>query len=104
MLLMEAKCATSLCHNADTKAASLDLTPTAAAFGVNVVNAVSSQVPTALRVAPGQPKASYLLCKIDPACTDRAKATVVMPLGFPALSDVEIKTISEWILNGAKAE
>jgi hypothetical protein len=103
-LLMESKCATSLCHNSDTKAAQLDLTPTPASFGVNVVNASSSQVPGALRVAPGQPKASYLLCKVDPACADKALNTALMPLGLPALSDPEIKTISEWILNGATTE
>jgi hypothetical protein len=103
-LLMQSKCATSLCHNADTRAAGLELTPTPANFGLGVVNKPSSQVPGVLRVAPGQPKASYLLCKMDPACTDRAKNTAVMPLSFPALSASEIKTVSEWILNGALTE
>jgi hypothetical protein len=103
-LLMDSKCATSLCHNADTKAAKLDLTPTSAVFNVNVVNAASSQVPAALRVAPGKPKASYLLCKVDPTCTDKAMNTAGMPLGLPVLSDSEIKMVSEWILNGAPTE
>lgn len=103
-LLMQSKCATSLCHNADTHAAGLELTPTPAVFGLGVVNKPSAQVPTALRVAPGQPKASYLLCKIDPSCVDRAKNTAVMPLGFAGLSDTEIKAVSEWIQNGAPTE
>jgi hypothetical protein len=103
-LLMQSKCATSLCHNVDTQAAKLDLTPTPASFGAGVVNASSSQVPTALRVAPGQPSASYLLCKVDPACADRAAGTAAMPLGMTALSASEIKTVSDWILNGAKFE
>ena len=55
-------------------------------------------------MAPGQPSASHLLCKVDPDCADRAAGTAVMPLGMAALSKAEIKTISDWILNGAKIE
>ncbi len=103
-LLMQSKCATATCHNVDAQAGKLNLTPTAAGFAAGVVNAPSSQVPTALRVAPGQPSASYLLCKVDPNCADRAAGTAVMPLGMTGLSTAEIKTISDWILNGAKIE
>jgi hypothetical protein len=101
---MQSKCATATCHNIDAQAAKLDLTPTAAGFGASVVNASSSRVPTARCVARGRPSASYLLCKMSPDCADRGAGTAVMPLGMATLSKSEIKTISDWILNGAKIE
>ena len=51
---------------------------------------------------PGNPTASYLLCKVDPACSEKAAKTGLMPLGMPALSAPEIKTVSDWIRSRAK--
>lgn len=103
-VLFESKCATGPCHSAETHSGMLDLTPTAALFAKSLIDAPSSQEPGVLRVVPGQPAASYLLCKVSPACTSRAAGTGSMPLNGTPLSDVEIKTISDWILNGAPTE
>jgi hypothetical protein len=101
-LLLSSKCATAPCHSTETHSAGLDLTPDH--VQKDVINVPSSQAPTVLRVSPGQPAASYLLCKIDPECTARAQGTTLMPQGAMALSDVEIKTVADWISSGAPTE
>lgn len=101
--LMQSKCATGPCHTSTVKAADLDLTGDPAVFAEQVINASSTQKPGTLRVAPGQPAASYLLCKVDPACAAIADGTALMPLNSELTAD-EIKTISDWILNGAPTE
>jgi hypothetical protein len=100
-MLLAGKCATGPCHSAETHAAMLDLSPDEVTFAKNVVNVASSQSPGVLRVVPGQPAASYLLCKVNPKCDARAAGTVLMPQGATPLSDTEIQTISDWILAGA---
>jgi hypothetical protein len=102
-LLVEAKCALGPCHSATTQSGMLDLTP-GPAFAKSLIDAPSSQQPGVLRVVPGQPAASYLLCKVTPACAAKAPGTGSMPLDATALSDEEVKTISDWILNGAPTE
>ena len=51
------------------------------------------------RVAPGDPDASYLWCKVAGTCAARQGAR--MPLDAPALDDVDLETIREWIAAGA---
>ena len=57
-----------------------------------------------MRVVPGQPAASYLICKVTLSCESRAPDTGVMPLNQTGLTDAEIKTLSDWILDGAPVE
>jgi hypothetical protein len=64
----------------------------------------SSQALEALRVAPVQPAASYLLCKVDPKCEARARGAAAMPLGAPPPGEEEIKTLADWIASGAPTE
>jgi len=102
--LMGNKCASAQCHSSQIKAGGLDLTPNAANFKANVIDITSAQKAGAIRVVPKDPAASYLYCKADPNCSERAPNTAVMPLGQPALSDKELKTLSDWITAGAKVE
>ncbi|UQA60353.1 hypothetical protein [Polyangium aurulentum] len=102
--LMGSRCATAGCHNEAVKAGALDLSPNSLVFQQSVIGVPSVQQMGALRVVPGQPQASYLLCKVDPECDSRAPMTALMPITGNPLTEAEIKSISEWILNGAPLE
>ena len=62
------------------------------------INVPASQDPKRSRITPGQPDASYLLCKVDPACSPILGAR--MPLGVP-LTAQEIALLRAWISQGA---
>ena len=62
-----------------------------------LVNVASVEVPELLRVAPGNPDASYLVHKIE----GRAAVGAQMPLGGPALSQSVIDDVRTWISTGA---
>ncbi|TKC98597.1 hypothetical protein [Polyangium fumosum] len=102
--LMGSRCATQGCHTEAARAGGLDLTPTSATFVKDVISVASTQQPSVLRVVPGQPAASYLLCKVDPACESRAPMTALMPSAGESLTEMEIMSIRTWILNGAPLE
>jgi hypothetical protein len=102
--LMGSRCATAGCHTEAAKAGALDLSPESSVFQQSVIGVPSVQQMGALRVVPGQPQASYLLCKVDPECDARAPMTELMPITGTPLTEAEIKSISEWILNGAPLE
>ena len=63
-----------------------------------LVNAASVEVPSLLRVAPGNPDASYLIQKLEGTAAVGAR----MPLGQPALPADTIAVIRQWIANGAQ--
>lgn len=63
-----------------------------------LVNAPSVEVPAVLRVAPGDPDASYLIAKLE----GTADVGERMPLGGPALPRADIDVIRQWILEGAQ--
>jgi len=62
-----------------------------------LVNAPSTEVPSLMRVNPGQPDASYLIQKLE----GRAAVGARMPLNQPPLPQETINVIREWIANGA---
>jgi hypothetical protein len=64
-----------------------------------LVNAPSGEAPTVLRVAPGNPDASYLVQKIEGVAEVGAR----MPLNGPPLSAEVIAVIRQWIAEGAAA-
>lgn len=64
-----------------------------------LVNVASVQVPTLLRVKPGDPDNSYLVQKID----GRATVGGRMPLGRAALPQASIDLVRSWIAAGATA-
>ena len=62
-----------------------------------LVNAPSTEVPSLIRVNPGQPDASYLIQKLE----GRAAVGARMPLNQPPLPQETINVIRQWIANGA---
>lgn len=63
-----------------------------------LVNVASAQVPTLLRVKPGDPDNSYLVQKID----GRATVGGRMPLGRAPLPQASIDLVRSWIAAGAQ--
>jgi hypothetical protein len=98
--IMKNKCSIPGCHGSDTVAADLDLTPTVSQFS-KLLGAASSQRPDLPLITPGDPAKSYLYCKIDPDCADRAPGTKLMPRGQDPLGDLERSRIADWITAGA---
>ena len=88
-------CAGMGCHKPPVLAAGLDLS--AGHAYADLVGVSSSQCNMRLRVAPGQPDASYLLDKI--VGINLCKGTKMPKSG--SLSPAEIAAISEWICRGA---
>lgn len=64
-----------------------------------LVNASSGEVPTLLRVQPGNPDASYLIQKLEGTAAVGSR----MPLNAPPLPASTIAVIRQWIANGAPA-
>ena len=94
-------CAGTGCHVAEDEPASgLDLSPGRAY--ASLVGVPSAVVPDHLRVDPGKPDSSYLLCKLSPDCASRRGSR--MPLEGAALTDAELSTIRTWISDGAPAQ
>ncbi len=62
-----------------------------------LVGVASSEVPTVLRVAPGDPNNSYLIQKLE----GTASAGEQMPMGVPPLAQSTINVIRQWIIDGA---
>jgi hypothetical protein len=102
--VMSNRCALAGCHDAQAHAGSLDLTPTSNTFAAGVVAAPSQQAPGRLLVKPGSPADSYLFCKVDPSCPDRAEDTELMPRSQTPLDALELDRLRAWIEDGAPLE
>jgi len=90
---------TPICANCHAGAgAPLGLQLDAANSYALLIGVASSQVPSLLRVQPGNPDASYLFQKISGLATvgDR------MPQGGPPLPQSAIALVRQWISNGAQ--
>lgn len=64
-----------------------------------LVNAPSTEVPSLMRVNPGDPESSYLVQKLE----GTAQVGGRMPLGGAPLPQESIAAIRQWILEGAQA-
>lgn len=62
-----------------------------------LVNVPSTEVPSILRVDPGNPNNSYIIQKLE----GHAAVGGQMPLGQPALPSTTIDFIAQWITDGA---
>jgi hypothetical protein len=89
-------CAVSGCHLGAGAPFGLDLA-SGVAYG-NLVNAASGEVPSLLRVAPGNASDSYLIRKLEGT---PGIVGVRMPFGGPYLPQSTIDRIRAWIDNGA---
>ena len=63
-----------------------------------LVGVASSEVPGTLRVAPGNPSASYLIQKLEGTAAVGAR----MPLNGTPLAQADINMIRQWITDGAQ--
>lgn len=100
----------SSCHNStDTSPGGIYLGTQGALVYSNLVNVTSIELPTMVRIKPGDPAASYLLHRIDgdactlAECTD-AVCNELMPQGGPALDESKRLTIRAWIAQGALSD
>jgi hypothetical protein len=84
------------CHSGAGAAQGLPLD--AASSYAALVGVPSSEVPSLLRVKPGDPANSYLVHKIE----GRASVGARMPLNQPALPSATIQVIRQWIQDGAQ--
>ncbi|HEX5635707.1 MAG TPA: Ig-like domain-containing protein, partial [Gammaproteobacteria bacterium] len=85
----------TVCHSGASAPLGLRLDATnsyAALVGVSSV-----EVPSTLRVNPGNPASSYLIAKLE----GTAAVGGQMPLGGPALSQASIEFVKQWIAAGA---
>jgi hypothetical protein len=96
--VFDVSCAFSSCHGTEGVAqAELELS-SAAVSQSNLIDVDSTEVDK-LRVAPGDPGASYLLDKL--LGQNLAPGTAQMPnIGIP-LCDVKIQAVEDWITAGA---
>jgi hypothetical protein len=94
--ILASQCAVSRCHNTESLAGRLDLTPERSRG--NLVGIRSTQQPAATLVEPGDPPRSYLLSKLRGLVGIRG---VRMPLGRTPLAAEEEQVIESWIALGA---
>ncbi|MGH8231320.1 MAG: hypothetical protein ACRESY_05815 [Steroidobacteraceae bacterium] len=86
----------SVCHIGATAPEGLMLD---AAHSYNLlVNVPSTEVPSILRVKPGDPDNSYIIQKLE----GHASVGGQMPLGQAPLPTASINFIAQWIMNGAQ--
>jgi len=92
------KCAVPGCHIGPSNQlpGSMDLRE-GNAYG-NIVNMPSEEIPSLLRVNPGQPDSSYIVWKVEGRPGIQGQR---MPRGGPPLSQDEINAIRNWIQAGA---
>jgi hypothetical protein len=95
--IFNTRCAGGACHvDSLVTAENLDLTEAVATS--NLLNVAAVQDPKRVRVKPGQPDASYLMCKVDPGCA--AISGTHMPITEP-LSAQDLAVLRLWIAEGA---
>jgi hypothetical protein len=89
----------AVCHSGVGGAlpGAMGLTNVATSFA-SLVGVASTEQPAVLRVAPGDPDASYLIRKLEGAASITGDR---MPVGGPFLDQATIAAIREWIADGA---
>jgi hypothetical protein len=96
--LLLRSCAGTGCHVGELEpAGGLDLS--AGRAHESLVGVASTVVTDRLRVDPGSPDTSYLLCKLEPDCSARRGAR--MPLDAEPLPATDLDVIRAWIDDGA---
>jgi hypothetical protein len=94
-------CGGAACHiGEDLPAAELDLSE--GAWRSSLVDRSSTQRPEVELVVPGDPDASYLMCKLRGSCDERVGARMP-PVGTPGLAAEDVAVIEAWIADGAPA-
>ncbi len=92
--IFNSSCAFSSCHSTPGQAG-LDLS-SGTAFS-SLVNVPSTEVPSIVRVAPGDSAGSYLVMKLENTQSVGSR----MPFGGNPLSSTQIQNVKNWIDKGA---
>jgi hypothetical protein len=93
-------CGGAACHiGEDTPQAGLDLSE--GSVYTSLVDRPSTQLPDRKLVVPGDPDASWLMCKVRADCADRIGSRMP-PAGSPGLAAEDIAVIERWIEDGAQ--
>lgn len=95
--ILRVQCAT--CHMSGDEPGGMKLYPSAAYQSLVGVASAGSPLQ---RVAPGKPKQSYLLHKLQGTHLDVGGAGVQMPFAQPPLPEDSLQLIRLWIEQGAK--
>lgn len=98
--IFTARCALSGCHVGASPGGDMNLEQ-GQAYG-NIVNVMSSSVPTFKRVLPGFPDSSFLVHKIQGTQASVGGSGQRMPLTNCCLSQDQIDLIRSWITTGAR--
>jgi hypothetical protein len=93
--ILTPSCATTGCHLGAGAPQGLRLDE-ANSYGM-LVGIASSEEPSILRVAPGDPNNSYLIQKLEGSTSVGAQ----MPLNAPPLEQASIDVVRQWITDGA---
>lgn len=93
--LFVATCGSSNCHDAVEPAGQLDLASADVASRLVDVNSIAVGCTERVLVVAGAPESSYLLSKVDGSSDI---CGLQMPVVPPALGDLELTCIEDWIL------
>jgi hypothetical protein len=96
--LFARNCTTAGCHGGPELQTGLDLSA-GVAYGL-LVDEPSVELPSMVRVSPGDPAASYLFHKLSGTQEDVGGSGDVMPPGF-GLATNDIALVERWIAEGA---
>jgi len=96
-IFMTNGCTGNMCHGAIVPQSGLDMRTRQNAYAT-LVNALSEQCTTTLRVAPGSPSTSYLINKLTGV--GMCQGTRMPKMGTP-LTAAQMDTIRAWIGAGA---
>ncbi len=96
--LIESQCAT--CHLTGEEAGGISLVGDVA-IGF-LVGQPSQEVPTIMRVAPGDPDNSYVVMKLEGTHIGHGGSGAQMPFGAPPLDPQQIAKVRQWIAAGAR--
>jgi len=99
--IFDLNCALPGCHATAVEPHQLNLSA-GQAYG-NLVGISARANPDLLRVDPGNPDDSFLIVKLEGGPADKFRG-LRMPLGGQPLSDTQIQTIRDWIIDGAPRE
>lgn len=97
--ILTTRCATSGCHVAPAPQLGLDLSPDVAY--INLVGIAAVELPSMLRVSPGEPELSYMYHKLAGTHLDVGGQGTRMPSEGPVLDAVELSIVRDWIAAGA---
>lgn len=96
--ILKTRCA--ICHLTGNEAGNMALHPNGAY--ASLVSVKSIEVPTMMRVKPGDPDNSYLIAKIEGKHIDKGGKGARMPFGAAPLPQDQIDLFRAWVKAGAK--